>query len=175
MKMNGRFEQMNLKKYLENRIRGWLPKEPPLSSLHRATNRNHEQSRKIKLPIGTVVVLSSLLLISIAQFFEGNAMGALFLWLSCILGLSLALVILVSRGKELNEKVVAGLWLLVTGLGGILANLYIFSMPTSFFMRVFSLSVLALLHVPLLIALIAYVRGKKELSKKLIGWFSSGS
>jgi hypothetical protein len=112
---------------------------------------------------------------SIAQFLEGNATGALFLWFSCIIGLSLALDILVLRGRELNEKFVAGSLLVVTSLGGILANLYIFSMPTSFFTRVFSLSVLALFHVPLLIALIAYVWGKKELSKKLIGWFSSRS
>jgi len=112
---------------------------------------------------------------SIAEFFEGNATGALFLWLSCIIGLSLALDILTSRGKELNEKLMAGSLLVVISLGGILANLYIFSMPTSFFTRIFSLSVLILVHVPLLVALAAYVWGKKELSRKLIGWFSSQS
>jgi peptidoglycan/LPS O-acetylase OafA/YrhL len=166
---------MNLKKYLEKRIHGWLPKEPNLSSFPTATSRKNEHSHKIKLPIGTVLLLSLFMLMFIAQFFEGNATGALFLWFSCILGLSLALDILMARGKELNEKFVAGLWLLVTSLGGIVANLYIFSMTKSFFTRIFSLSVLALLHVPFLIALIAYVRGKKELSKKLINWFSSGS
>jgi phosphatidylserine synthase len=166
---------MNLKKYLDNRIRGWLPKEPNLPSFPTTTSRKNEHRHKIKLPIGTVLLLSLFMLMSVAQFFEGNATGALFLWFSCILGLSLALDILVSRGKELNEKFVAGLLLTVISLGGILANLYIFSMPTSFFTRVFSLSVLALVHVPLLFAVIAYVWGKKELSKKLIGWFSSRS
>jgi len=166
---------MNLKKYLENRIRGWLPKEPNVSSFPTATSRKNEHGHKIKLPIGMVLLLSLFMLMSVAQFLEGNATGALFLWFSCVLGLSLALDILVSRGKELNEKFVAGLLLGVISLGGILANLYIFSMPTSFFTRVFSLLVLVLVHVPLLFAVIAYVWGKKELSKKLIGWFSSRS
>jgi hypothetical protein len=166
---------MNPIRYLEKRIRGWLPKEPNLPSFPTATSRKNEQSSKIKLPIGRILFLSLFIVMSIAQFLEGNATGALFLWLSCILGLSLALDILVLRGRELNEKFVAGSLLMAISLGGTLANLYIFSMSTSFFTRVFSLSVLALLHVPLLIALIAYVRGKQELSRKLIGWFSSRS
>jgi peptidoglycan/LPS O-acetylase OafA/YrhL len=163
------------KKYLEKRIRGWLPKEPNLPRFPTATSRKNEHRHKIKLPIGTVMILSSFLLMSITQFFEGEAMGALFLWLSCVLGLSLALDILVSRGKELNEKFVAGLLLMAISLGGILANLYIFSVPTTFFARGFSFLVLVLVHVLLLFAVIAYVWGKKRLSKKLIGWFSSRS
>jgi peptidoglycan/LPS O-acetylase OafA/YrhL len=166
---------METLKSLRKRIRGWLPKEPSLPSFPKSTSRKNEHSRKIKLPIGTVLLLSLFMLMSVAQFFEGNATGALFLWFSCILGLYLALDILVSRGKELNEKFVAGLWLAVTILGGTLANLYIFSVPTSFFTRVFSLSVFVIVHVPLLVAVIAYVWGKKDLSKKLIGWFSSRS
>jgi len=162
---------MNIKKHLENRIRGWLPKEPNLPSFHRATNRKNVQSRKIKFPIVMVLWLSLWITMSIAEFFEGNATGALFLWLSCIIGLSLALDILTSRGKELNEKLMAGSLLVVISLGGILANLYIFSMPTSFFTRIFSLSVLILVHVPLLVALAAYVWGKKELSRSSSGGF----
>jgi peptidoglycan/LPS O-acetylase OafA/YrhL len=104
---------------------------------------------------------------SIVGFFEGNAMAALWLWFSCIIGLFLALDILVSRDRELNEKVVATLCLAVVDLGGILANLYIFSVPTSSFTRVFSLSVLALANVPLLIAVLAYAWGKKEQARKL--------
>jgi hypothetical protein len=102
---------MNPKKYLEKRIRGWLPKEPHLSSFSAAASRKNEHGHKTKLPIGTVLFLSLFMLMSVAQFFEGNATSALFLWFSCILGLSLALDILVLRGKELNEKIVAyGLW-----------------------------------------------------------------
>jgi hypothetical protein len=59
------------------------------------------------------------------------------------------------------------LCLAVVDLGGILANLYIFSVPTSSFTRVFSLSVLALANVPLLIAVLAYAWGKKEQARKL--------
>lgn len=157
---------MNPKKYLEKRIHGWLPKEHKLPSFSKAASRNNV--RKIKQPIGMMLFLSLFIIMSIVQFFEGNAAAALFLWLSCVLGLSLTLDILTSYNKELNEKLMAAALLAVISIGGILANLYIFSMPTSFFTRIFSLSVLALLHVPLLIALIAYVGGKKELSRKLI-------
>jgi len=164
---------MNLKKYLEKHIRGWLPKEPNLPSFPTTTSRKNEHSHKIKLPTGRVLLFSLFLIMSVAQFFEGNAAGALFLWFSCVLGVSLALDILVLRGRELNEKFVAGSLLAASSLGGILANLYIFSTPTSFFTRIFSLSILAVFHVPLLVAIIAYVWGKRGLSKKLIGWFSS--
>jgi peptidoglycan/LPS O-acetylase OafA/YrhL len=165
---------MNPKKYLENRIRGWLPKEPNISSYPAAASRKNEHSHKIKLPIGRVLLFSLFLIMSASYFSEGNAAGAVWLWFSCILGLSLALDILVSRGKEFNEKFVAGSLLAFISLGGILANVYIFSVPTTFFTRFLSLLVLVLVHVPLLFAVIAYVHGKKELSKKLIGWFSSG-
>jgi peptidoglycan/LPS O-acetylase OafA/YrhL len=121
------------------------------------------------------LMLFLLITTSIAEFSEGNAMGALFLWLSCVIGLSLTLDVLTSHNRELNEKLMAGALFVVISIGGILANLYIFSMPTSFFGRVFSLSVFVLIHVPLLIALIAHIWGKQELSRKLIGWFSSRS
>jgi len=167
---------MNLKKYMENRIRGWLPKEPNLPSLHRATNRNHVQSRKIKFPIGMILFLSLFIIISATQFFEGNATGAIFLWFSCVLGLSLTLGILTSYNKELNVKLMAAAMLAVVSLGGIIANLYIFSMPTSFLVRAFSLSALIAVHVPLVIALMAYAFGRKQLSRKLIiGGFTTRS
>jgi peptidoglycan/LPS O-acetylase OafA/YrhL len=166
---------MNPLRYLEKRIRGWLPKEPNLTSFRAAAHRRNVQSRKIKFPIAMVLMLSFIITMSIIEFSEGNATGAFFLWLSCVLGLSLTLDILTSHNKELNEKLMAAALLVVISLGGILANLYIFSMPTSFFTRIFSLSVFILIHVPLLIAVIAYVRGKKELSRKLIGGFSARS
>ena len=31
----GLLEHMNVKKYLENRIRGWLPKEPAMTIAHK--------------------------------------------------------------------------------------------------------------------------------------------
>jgi peptidoglycan/LPS O-acetylase OafA/YrhL len=118
-----------------------------------------------------VLFLSLFVINSIVAFFEGNAMAALWLWLSCVIGLFLALDILVARGKELNEKMVASLCLAVMNLGGALVNLYVFSMPASSFTRIFSLSTLALVNVPLLIALLAYVWGKKEQARKLYRLF----
>jgi uncharacterized membrane protein YesL len=152
---------------IEQRIRGWFPTDPNLSSFP-AKNI----VIKTKLPKGGLLFCSLFMLISISYFLEGNATGAPFLWISCILGVSLALDILVSRGKELNMKLVMGLILTVISLGGVLVNLYVFSVPSSFLTRALSLLTLALVHVPLLFAVIAYVWGKKELSKKLIGWFS---
>jgi hypothetical protein len=166
-------KKLNLKKRLENRIRGWLPKEPSLSSQLTVASRENLQSRKIKLPIGMMLFFSFNVVMCIAEFLGGNAAGALFLWLSCILGFYLAMDVLVARGKEFNEKSVVGSLLAVISLGGILANVYIFSVPTSLFTRVFSLLLLILIHVPLLFAVIAYAHGKKELFKRLMGWFSS--
>ncbi len=42
---------MNLLRYLKNRIRGWLPKEPPSSGSQRITNH---RSPRIRLQIGIV-------------------------------------------------------------------------------------------------------------------------
>jgi peptidoglycan/LPS O-acetylase OafA/YrhL len=164
---------MNPKKYLENRIHGWLPKEPKLPSFPAKANHTNQLRRRIKLEIGLMMFFSFNVVMCVAEFLEGNAAGALFFWLSCMLGFYLAMDVLVARGKEFNEKSVAGSLLAVISFGGILANVYVFSAPTSLFTRVFSLLLLVAVHVPLLFAVIAYVHGKKELSKKLIGWFSS--
>ena len=62
---------MNPKKYLENRIRGWLPKEPNLPIYQRTTRKTwHIQKRFVTL------------------FLMGAFMGALFGALSSFTGLS---------------------------------------------------------------------------------------
>ena len=160
---------MSIKKCLENRIRGWFPTDPNLSS---SPALGATKINKSKLPKGGILLCSLFMFISVSYFLEGNATGAPFLWFSCILGVSLALNILVSQGKELNVKLVMGITLTVISLGGVLVNLYVFSVPSSFLTRTLSFLTLALVHVPLLFAVIAYVWGKKELSKKLIGWAS---
>lgn len=142
---------INLKEHLEKCIRGWLPKEPDLPRLQRAANKS-ERNLKSEFPTRMPVMLSVFTVITILQFFEGSAMATLFLWFVCILGLSLTLDTLVSRGKELNEKLAATLMVAVITLGGVLANLHVFSETTSFATRAFSLSVLALVHAPLLFA-----------------------
>jgi hypothetical protein len=45
-------------------------------------------------------------------------------------------------------------------------------MPTTFATRAFSLSVLAIVHLPLFVSVIAYSFGRKELSRKLVSGFS---
>jgi len=128
------------------------------------------QRRKIKFPFYMVALLFFSVSTFVIRSFKGDIIGILFLWLSCILGLSLALDILTWRGRELNEKLVVSSWLVVTSLGGILTNVHIFSMPTSFGARILSFSVLILVHVPIAFALIAYLVGNKKLSKKLINF-----
>jgi len=128
----------------------------------------HMRRRKLKFPFYIVALLFFSISTFVIRSFEGDAVGILFLWLSCILGLSLALDILTWRGRELNVKLVVTSWVVVTSLGGVLTNVCIFSMPTSFGARMLSLSVLILVHVPILFALVAYLVGKRKLSKKLV-------
>jgi len=132
----------------------------------------YTRRRQVKFPVA--IATTGLLFVSIStsiiRSFEGDAIGIFFLWLSCILGLSLALDILTYRGKELNEKLMVSSWLVVTGLGGILTNVYIFSVPTSFVARILSLSMLILVHVPIVFALIAYLVGRRKFSKKLVNF-----
>jgi len=124
--------------------------------------------RKFKFPVAVAVLLFLFVSVFIIGSLEGDAIGIFFLWISCILGLSLSLDILTWRGRELNMKLVVSSRLVVTIVGGILTNVYVFSVPASLVARTFSFSVLILAHVPLLVALIAYVKGKREFSKRLI-------
>lgn len=132
----------------------------------------YRRRRQLKFPVA--IATGAILPFSISTFIirslEGDAIGVFFLWISCILGLSLSLDMLTWRGGKLNMKLVASSWLVVTSVGGILTNLYIFSVPASLGARIFSLSVLVLVHLPILVALLAYLKGRKELSKKLVNF-----
>jgi hypothetical protein len=164
---------MGIKNALENRMRGWFPKEPNLPSFSKTSSRENKYSHKIKPPIGAISFFCLFIIQAIGWFLEGDVAGVSFLWFSCILGVFIALNILAARGKELNLKLAAGLLVITVSLGGILANLYVFSVPSSLFTRAFSLVMLVLVNVPLLLGILAYVWGKKDLSKKLIGWYSA--
>jgi Na+/H+ antiporter NhaC len=72
----------------------------------------------------------------------------------------------------MNPKLVVALLLAVISLGGILTTVYVFSVPSSFLLRAVVVGLLAAVHVPLLFAVAAYVYGKKDLSKKLLGWLA---
>jgi len=130
------------------------------------------QRRKIKPPVYVVSLL--LLFLSITTFFvmssEGNAIAALFLWFACAFALSSALDILTRRDRQLNEKLAISSMLFVLSGGSILTNLYIFSARASLVARIFSASMLILVHAPIVFALIAYLVGKKKLSKKLVNF-----
>jgi hypothetical protein len=123
-----------------------------------------------RMIMGTVLVFGNMSL-SVSYFLHGDALGALFLWFSSMLGASLALNAAVLRGKEFNPKLVVALTIAIVNFGSAFATLYIFSVPASFLLRAFSLGMLVVAQIPLLFAVIAYVWGKKELSKKLMGWF----
>jgi len=130
--------------------------------------------RKIAFPAYRVWLLLLFISMFVVDSLEHRTLGSLFVWASSIIGLSLVLDILTSWGKELNEKLAITSMLFVTVGGGILANVYVFSMPSSVAARIFSLTVFVLITTPVLFALVAYLRGKKELSKKLIniGFYS---
>ena len=124
--------------------------------------------RKLKFPVYRAWLLLLFISMFVVDSLEGHTLWALFAWASSIIGLSLVFDILTSWGKELNQKLVIGSILIVTVFGGILTNLYIISVPSSIVVRMFSLTVFILIIMPVLIASIAYLKGKKELSRKLI-------
>lgn len=162
---------MNLKKTMENRIRGWIPKESSLPSQCIA-NPESKSRQKIQLPKGRILITLGWIVLSAVNLLRGDAIGVLFLWAVFIFGISLALDIFVLQGKEMNPKLVVALLLVVISLGGVLATAYVFSVPSSFILRAVVVGLLAAVHVPLLFAVVAYVWGKKELSKKLLGWLA---
>jgi hypothetical protein len=170
---------MTIKKDIENRVRGWLPKEPNMPSRPITASPENKPIPKNKIPKGEVprmvmwtVMIFCNMSLSVNYFLRGDAWGALFLWLSSMLGVSLALDIAVLRGKDFNPQFVAALIIAIVNLGGAFATFYIFSEPTSFLLRALSLGMLVVAQMPLLFAVIAYVWGRKELSKKLMGWYS---
>ncbi|MCW4025507.1 MAG: hypothetical protein NWF01_10820 [Candidatus Bathyarchaeota archaeon] len=127
---------------------------------------------KSKFPRGGIVIFTLFTIISVCYLFEGNVLGFAFLWFSCILGVSALLDILVSFDREFNIKLSMGLLVAVISLGGILVNVYVFSVPANFYVRIFSVIMLVLTNAPLLVAVAAYALDKKELSKKLIDKFT---
>lgn len=164
---------MTLKKDLENRVRGWIPKEHDLPRFHIAIapTKKIKSNYKLKFPFVGALMLIFFALMAFSYLLAGNAVGAVFIWFSCILGFSVGSDIMVQRCKELNEQFMMGLLLGVVTLGGLIVNLYVFSTPTSTITRGLALFMLIVGNIPLLTAITAHALGKKELSKKLLGWF----
>jgi hypothetical protein len=159
----------------KNRIKtvtlGWVPKEPTLP-IHSIANPEIKFRQKIQLPKGRILITVGWIVLSAVNLLRGDATGVLFLWTASIWGVALALDAWVQLGKELNPKLAVALQLAVISLGGTLVTLIVFSVPSTFLLRALSLGLLMVVHVPLLFAVVAYVWGKKDLSKKLLNWFA---
>jgi hypothetical protein len=162
---------MNKEKSLKNRILGWIPKEPSLPS-HSIANPEIKFRQKIQLPKGRILITVGWIVLSAVNLLRGDATGVLFLWTASVWGVALALDAWVQLGKELNPKLAVALQLAVISLGGTLVTLIVFSVPSTFLLRALSLGLLVVIYVPLLFAMVAYVWGKKDLSKKLMSWYS---
>ena len=130
--------------------------------------------RKLSFPAYRAWFLLLLFIVLAVNSLEGGGLQPVFAWLSSIILLFLTLDILISQGKRLNEKLVTSSMLIVTVVGGILANVYIISVPTSVGARTFSLVVFLLMITPFMFALIAHLKGKRELSKKLLNFVYLG-
>ena len=89
----------------------------------------------------------------------------------CASALYLVFGFLRLSGRELDEKLVLSLILLVNVAVGIPANIYVFLKSTNWLWKIFSLSIIILIVVPLLTGLIAHSIGKRNLSKKLVQTF----
>ncbi len=162
---------MNVFKALQNRIRGWLPTDfKPVQA--KQTGRR-SSFRLDRTNVGLLSVFTISLINAATQFLYGNAVYSLFIWFGCIVGFSLLLNIASARDMQLNIKLMLAAWFLVLSLGGVLVNVYLFYVPASLFTRVFAISVFVIVHVPYLIAVTAYFVGKRDLSGKLMEWFSS--
>ncbi|MEM2816133.1 MAG: hypothetical protein QW056_02060 [Candidatus Bathyarchaeia archaeon] len=121
--------------------------------------------RRFRLPFHLIMLLALFIAYSIVKFFESDAIAVLFTWFSAIMAVSVTFSILDLLGRELNEKLALSLMLIVTSGSGALTNIYLFSTPISPCFKAFSLVVLIAIHIPFMVALIAYFRGKRKLSK----------
>jgi hypothetical protein len=161
---------MGLKQRSEKFFRGWLPTEPRLQS-HSFADPQIKVRQKIQLPKGRILITIGWTALALINLLRGDVMGVLFLWFVTVFGVSLVLDISVLNDKQIKPKRAAALSFAAISLGGAFATVYIFSVSASFFVRALSLGLLMVVHVPLLVAVIAYVWGKKDLSKKLVNWF----
>jgi hypothetical protein len=164
---------VGLKNSLWNRIRGWLPTDfKPLQA--KQTGRR-SSFRLDRTNVGLLTVFTVSLLNAATQFLYDNAVCSLFIWFSCIVGFSLLLNILATKNVQVNIKLMLTAWFTVLSMGGVVVNVYLFSVPASFLTRVFSVTLFAVVHVPFIIALTANFADKKVLSKKTLDWFSPRS
>ena len=121
--------------------------------------------RKLNSMLSRSVLLTVFTINFVTLSLESDAMALLFLWFSAFLAVSLALDALPRLGVYVSEKLaVAAILATLSGLG-LVVNLLVLSSSAGLGTKVFVLGAFAAVHVPLIIALAAYAKGKRELSK----------
>lgn len=118
--------------------------------------------RRFRFPFHLIILLALFIGYSIIKFFERDAAAFLFTWFSATMAIYVTFSILEFLGREFNEKLALSLMLIVISGGGALTNICLFSMPISLWFKVFSLAVLIAIHIPFIIALMAYFTGKRK-------------
>lgn len=127
-----------------------------------------------EFPIHRVILLAFLASYSIIKLLEGDAIAVLFFWMSAVIAVSVTFDALRFFNVHLNEKLALSIILVIMSGGGVLSNIYIFYASLNTWVKVFSLTVLIAVHIPFLVALTAYFRGRRKPSKKLIESFYVG-
>lgn len=125
--------------------------------------------RKLKLP--QAVLLIVFVIYASVKFYEADVTALLFTWFSAVMATSLVLDVLSYLNKQVNEKLVVVLILIVISGGGVLVNVAILPSPVDLWIKVFSLALLIVVHIPLLTAVMAYLMGKRTSSKRLVERF----
>ncbi|MEM4054292.1 MAG: hypothetical protein QW369_01935 [Desulfurococcaceae archaeon] len=123
---------------------------------------------KLNPLISKILILLLFITNFIYKSFYRDPVAALFAWFSAVMAVSTIFDVLLLLGKSLNEKLSVGIVLAVISCGGALANAYVLSTPIGFGVKAFSLAVFTAIHIPLLVALIAYFKGRSDYSKKLV-------
>jgi len=130
--------------------------------------------RRFRFLFYQVLLLVFVTAYSVVKFLESDVIAVLFAWFSVIMAVNVAFGIFDFLNIKLNERLAASLMFVTISGGGVLTIIFILSTPVSLWIKGFTLTVLIALHVPFLIAMITYFKGKRELSKKLLQAFYSG-
>jgi hypothetical protein len=121
-------------------------------------------------PLSQILVALGFALYSIVKYFEGDPVYTVFIWFTITVGSYVIISFLELRGRVLNQKVLVTLLLLITLGGGILVNIYIFSTSSSFSVRIFSMGTFVLILAVYTLGILASLRGRRDLSKKILNW-----
>jgi hypothetical protein len=87
--------------------------------------------------------------------------AVLFTWFSFIIAVNTVFSILNFLNIKLSEKLTVYLMFAVISGGGVLTNILIISTPIDSWIKGFALTILMVLHVPLLIAVMAYLKERR--------------